>query len=68
MSIEVHATYEDGVLKPDVPLPLDEHQRVVVSIQQPGRIRESAGLLAWNGDAAALDYLLGAENQPLDKS
>ena len=38
MSIEVDATYENGVLKPDRPLPLEEHQRVkvVVELKRPG--------------------------------
>ncbi len=65
MPLEVQATYEDGVLKPDSPLPLDEHERVTVSVKpQTSRIRESAGLLKWTGDPKALEYLLGPENLP----
>jgi predicted DNA-binding antitoxin AbrB/MazE fold protein len=33
MSLEVEATYEGGVLRPDAPLPLKDHQRVVVSVR-----------------------------------
>ena len=33
MSLEIEAVYEDGVLKPEKPLPLQEHQRVTVSVQ-----------------------------------
>jgi predicted DNA-binding antitoxin AbrB/MazE fold protein len=65
MPLEVQATYENGVLKPDSPLPFDEHERVTVSVKpQTSRIRESAGLLKWTGDPKALEYLLGPENVP----
>ena len=33
MLLEAEAVYEDGVLKLDGPLPLDEHERVKVRIQ-----------------------------------
>jgi len=63
MSLEVNATYENGVLKPDQPLPLSEHTRVTVSIEvPPTTIRQSAGMIAWRGDARALEELLGADN------
>ena len=69
MALEVQATYEDGVLKPDSPLPLDEHERVTVHVKpDTNRIRETAGLLRWTGDPKALEYLLGPENLPWDKS
>jgi predicted DNA-binding antitoxin AbrB/MazE fold protein len=68
MYLEVAATYEDGVLKPDEPLPLNEHQRVTVRIE-PRRsgIADSAGLIPFQGSAEALQYLLGPENQPWEK-
>ncbi len=51
MSLEVQATYEDGVLKPDAPLPLGEHQRVKVTVhEEPGRVERTYGLLGWTGD------------------
>ena len=65
MSLEVEATYEDGVLRLDMPLPLGEHERVTVSIKpKTSRIRQSAGLLRWTGSPQALEYLLGPDNQP----
>ena len=71
MGLEVEATYENGVLKLDKPLPLDEHARVVVSIQAKSDvaahgtgIRQSAGLIPWQGDPDALAYLLGPDNEP----
>ncbi len=55
MSLQLEAIYEDGVLKFDEPLPLKEHERVVVTIQpQASRIRQSYGLIGWTGDPAAL--------------
>ena len=33
MSLEVEATYENGVLKLDKPLPLDEYERVTVVVK-----------------------------------
>ena len=51
MSLEIDATYENGVLRPDQRLPLAEHQRVKVTVrQETGRIQSSFGLLGWNGD------------------
>ena len=34
MAITVDATYEGGVLKPEHPLPLHEHQKVRVTVEQ----------------------------------
>jgi predicted DNA-binding antitoxin AbrB/MazE fold protein len=65
VAIEVEATYENGVLKPDRPLPLQEQERVTVVVKpQGGRVRRSAGLIPWTGDEKARDYLLGPENPP----
>ncbi len=56
MQFETSAIYEDGVLKPDQPLPLDEHQRVTVVIQpaisprQSPSIRAAYGIIGWQGD------------------
>jgi predicted DNA-binding antitoxin AbrB/MazE fold protein len=68
MSLEVEATYENGVLKLDKPLPLGEHERVTVNVKPLTiPIRQSAGLIPWKGDAKALEYLLGPENQPWER-
>jgi predicted DNA-binding antitoxin AbrB/MazE fold protein len=34
MAITVEAVYEDGVLKPAQPLPLQEHEKVKVTVEQ----------------------------------
>ena len=65
MSLEVEATYENGVLKLDKPLPLGEHERVTVRVQSHGRrIRDCAGLIPFQGGRDAREYLLGPDNQP----
>ena len=65
MNLEVNATYEDGVLKPDQQLPLENGQRVRVRVDPAAtRAAASFGLLAWKGDPAELDLLLGPGNHP----
>ncbi|HVA44761.1 MAG TPA: antitoxin family protein [Pirellulales bacterium] len=78
-SLLIQAVYENGVLKPEQPLPLAEHERVQVSIQtmagrQPSdpaasRAKATSGMLGWTGDAAtverlALDPEFGIEESP----
>jgi predicted DNA-binding antitoxin AbrB/MazE fold protein len=51
MAIEVEATYENGVLKLDRPLPLAEKQRVRVTVHAgTSRAEQSYGLMGWTGD------------------
>jgi predicted DNA-binding antitoxin AbrB/MazE fold protein len=40
MLLEAEAVYENGVLKLDKPLPLDEHEHVTVRIQPRARISQ----------------------------
>ena len=55
MSLEVAATYQDGVLRPDHRLPLAEHQRVTVTVhEEPSRMERSYGLMGWVGDPEVL--------------
>ena len=50
MSLEVEATYENGVLKLDEPLPFKENTRVKITIQQEGTVAElTYGLIGWTG-------------------
>ena len=58
MTLEIEATYEGGVLKPAQPLPLREHERVVISVKpKSSRIREAAGMMRWTGDAETLKQI-----------
>lgn len=55
MAIQVEATYENGVLKLDQPLPLSEQQRVRVTIHDgKSRAKQSYGLIGWKGDPLIL--------------
>jgi predicted DNA-binding antitoxin AbrB/MazE fold protein len=55
MSLEVEATYQNGVLKPSQPLPLQEGQKVNLTIQPVGSAaKRFSGSLRWTRDAAEL--------------
>jgi predicted DNA-binding antitoxin AbrB/MazE fold protein len=55
MSITVEATYENGVLKLEQPLPLKEHEKVSVTIRTSISLaRQTAGMLHWTGDPEVL--------------
>jgi predicted DNA-binding antitoxin AbrB/MazE fold protein len=45
VSLIVHAIYEDGILRPVHPLPLQEHECVVLQIARRGTVQETSGLL-----------------------
>ena len=70
MAIVVEATYENGVLKPAQPLPLAEHEKVQITVDAAvSRVRATAGLLGWKGDAetverVALDPEFGIDECP----
>ena len=56
---EIHgvseALYEGGVLKPAQPLPLREHQRVIITVwEEAPQARISYGLIPWRGDPEVL--------------
>ena len=58
MAIVVEATYENGVLKPAEPLPLDEHQKVKITVHTGvSRVRSAAGLVGWKGDAKTVERI-----------
>ena len=55
MAITVEAVYENGVLRPKQPLPLQENEIVRVSIESPTSWAErTAGMLTWTGDPDVL--------------
>ncbi|HBI44773.1 MAG TPA: hypothetical protein DDY78_18255 [Planctomycetales bacterium] len=55
MSLTFDAVYENGVLKPAQALPLQEHEKVRVTIE-PGLTwtERTAGMLKWTGDPEVL--------------
>jgi predicted DNA-binding antitoxin AbrB/MazE fold protein len=68
--ILIELVYEAGVLKPDRPLPLNEHERVRISlVPTVNLVRATAGVLGWKGDPEtleriALDPEFGVEESP----
>ena len=69
-SIVVDAVYEHGTLKLDRPLPIQENQRVTVTVQQHAESAElTYGLIGWTGDPEvvkriALDPEFGIQESP----
>ena len=58
MALEIEATYENGTLKLDQPLPLREHERVTVAVTPiASRVKMTAGLIGWTGSQEAFEYL-----------
>ena len=70
MSLEIEATYENGVLKLDHPLPLGDKQRVKVTVHEAvSRVKRAYGLIGWTGDpevvrTIALEAEFGIEESP----
>ena len=57
MVLTIAATYENGVLKPDQPLPLKEHERVQITLHPgSGKLHEAYGIMGFQGSAAEADY------------
>jgi predicted DNA-binding antitoxin AbrB/MazE fold protein len=72
MSLIVEATYKNGALAVDRPLPLKENERVTITIESPVASSESNGgrltygLVGWKGDVevvrrVALDPEFGVQ-------
>jgi predicted DNA-binding antitoxin AbrB/MazE fold protein len=56
--ITVEATYENGVLKPAEPLPLHEHEKVRITVEQGETpLLRAYGILGWTGDAETLERI-----------
>ena len=68
MTITIEAIYENGVLKPARPLPLQEHEKVRVTVLTGATVAEqSFGLMGWAGDAETVQrFALDPEFDPLE--
>jgi predicted DNA-binding antitoxin AbrB/MazE fold protein len=56
--ITVEAVYENGVLKPAQPLPLQEHEKVRITVEQGETpLLRAYGILGWTGDAETLERI-----------
>ena len=66
MSLEIEATYENGVLKPVQDLPLQEGQKVTITIQPGGSAaKRFCGSLRWTRNPEELHQYL---NDPDESS
>lgn len=55
MPLTVEAIYENGMLKPSLPLPLKECERVQITIETPPLdILQCEGILGWKGTTEEL--------------
>jgi predicted DNA-binding antitoxin AbrB/MazE fold protein len=56
MPITVEAVYEGGVLKPAQPLPLKEHEKVRLTVEQvDSPLLRAYGIIGWTGDAETIE-------------
>lgn len=59
MTMSVEAIYENGVLKLAQSLPLAEHSKVRVTIEQgSSSAQRTAGMIGWTGDAETFQRLM----------
>jgi predicted DNA-binding antitoxin AbrB/MazE fold protein len=57
MSLTVEAVYQDGVRKLSQPLPLNDQERVEVTINRKTNwIEETAGIIGWTGSREELRH------------
>lgn len=65
MPIVTEAIFEDGVLKPVRPLPLQEHDRVRIVVEnKPSVAQRTAGMIQWTGDAETFERILEEAEEP----
>ena len=65
MTMTVDATYENGMLKLERPLPLKEHEKVRVTVQPDRSLaRQTAGIIGWSGDAESFERILTEADEP----
>jgi predicted DNA-binding antitoxin AbrB/MazE fold protein len=69
-ALSVEAIYEQGTLKLPQKLPLEDGQKVTITIHAPGSaVDRLVGSVPWHGPVEALDTLItSAENDPLEAS
>lgn len=66
MTLTVEAVYENGVLKPAQPLPLKEHEKVRITVEQgESPLLRAYGIIGWTGTHEELEQIL-AEAEELE--
>ena len=70
MTLTVEAVYAGGVLKPSQPLPLQENEKVRVTVLRESSVaQQSYGLMGWTGDAATVErFALDPELDPQESA
>jgi predicted DNA-binding antitoxin AbrB/MazE fold protein len=64
--LEIEAVYESGTLKLPRALPLQEGQKVTITIHPTaGPVERRRGLIQWKGSREDLDYLILSEDNDL---
>jgi predicted DNA-binding antitoxin AbrB/MazE fold protein len=59
VTITIEAIYENGILKLERPLPLQEHEKVQVTVVRHLSLAEQCyGLIGWKGDADTFDRIV----------
>jgi len=67
MAITVEAVYENNTLKLEHPLPLQEHEKVRVTVvRNPSLTEQCYGLIGWKGDTETFDRIL-AEAEEIEE-
>ena len=63
--MNVEAVYEHGTLKLPCELPLQDGQKVTITIHGPETpVQRRRAIIQWTGTPEELDYLLGPDNHP----
>ncbi len=58
MTIQAEAIYENGVLRLDQPLPLEQGERVLIEVlPKVSLARQALGMVKWTGDSEALEKI-----------
>ena len=57
VALTIDAVYENGVLKPSRPLPLEEHEKVRVTVESKKNwVERTAGIMGFQGTQEEADY------------
>lgn len=64
MALEIEAVYEHGTLKLPHEMPLQEGQKVKITIHTlDSAVERLYGMMKWTGNQQDLEYLLGPDNR-----
>lgn len=67
MTITVEAVYENGILKLEKAVPLQNQQKVRVTIQ-PRIAEQTAGMIGWKGNAETFERLFAEAEETQELS